>query len=109
MPAVRRGGRAAGPSSALPPPPGRAMTAARPWMPADIKRAVRQRCGYGCVRCGLPLYDYDHLEGYANLPRHVASELTLLCPNCHDQKTKGLLPNEAVRRANDDPLNRRTG
>ncbi len=37
----------------------------RPKIPLPIQREVRQRCGFGCVICGLPLYDYDHIIGWA--------------------------------------------
>ena len=36
-------------------------------MPLPIQREVRQRCGFGCVVCGLPLYEYDHLLGWTNV------------------------------------------
>lgn len=74
-------------------------------IPDAIKREVRQRCGFGCVICGLPIYEYEHMEGWANVLRHVAAEITLLCPNHHAQKTKGLIPVEKVRAANNKPYN----
>jgi hypothetical protein len=74
-----------------------------------IKRSVRQRCGFGCVICGVPIYEYDHIPGYANVKRHKANELTLLCPNHHALKTKGLLSNEDVIDANAKPFNLVTG
>lgn len=55
--------------------------------------------------CGLPLYEYDHLLGWAAVQRHVAEEITLLCDKHHREKTLGLLSNEAVRAANANPLN----
>jgi hypothetical protein len=71
-----------------------------------MKRVVRQRCGFGCVICGLPIYQYEHMEGYANVRRHVAEEITLLCSRHHEDRTKGLLPIEAVRKADLSPFNR---
>lgn len=81
----------------------------RPPLSEPLKREVRQRCGFGCVICGLPIYEYDHLLGWANVRRHEASEITLLCPNHHEEKTAGLLPNEKVLEANQDPFNLRSG
>jgi hypothetical protein len=72
-------------------------------------RAVRQRCGYGCVICGIPLYEYDHLLGWANVQRHEVDEITLLCDRHHREKTNGLLPNEVVEEANKEPFNLRNG
>jgi trigger factor len=78
-------------------------------IPLPIQREVRQRCGFGCVICGLPLYEYEHLLGWANVKRHAADEITLLCDKHHREKTAGLLPIDAVREANDSPYNRREG
>jgi hypothetical protein len=78
-------------------------------IPLPIKRAIRQRCGFGCVICGLPLYEYEHMLGWANVHRHVAEEITLLCDQHHSEKTKGLLPIETMTRANANPFNLREG
>jgi hypothetical protein len=78
-------------------------------IPYPIKQAVRQRCGFGCVICGLPLYEYEHMLGWANVQRHVADEITLLCDMHHTEKTKGLLPIEKVVEANTNPFNLRKG
>lgn len=85
------------------------MSTSRPAIPTAIKRAVRRRCGFGCVICGLPLYEYEHMEGWALVRRHVAEEITLLCDRHHAERTKGLLPLEAVREADRQPFNRRRG
>src|SRR5688572_25130200 len=85
------------------------MAEERPPIPAKIKRKVRQRCGFGCVVCGNPFCDYDHMEEWAILQRHRASEITLLCKQHHGEKTNGLLPLEQVLEANRDPHNRRKG
>ncbi|HEV7494674.1 hypothetical protein [Baekduia sp.] len=78
-------------------------------IPLPIQREVRQRCGFGCVICGLPLYEYEHLLGWANVHRHVAEEITLLCDQHHRERTGGLLPIETVQNANNDPCNLREG
>ena len=49
-------------------------------IPAEIKRQVRQRCGFGCIICGLPIYEYEHMEEWAKVKRHRTEEITLLCP-----------------------------
>ena len=78
-------------------------------IPRPVQREVRRRCGFGCVMCGMPLYEYEHLLGWANVQRHVADEITLLCDQHHREKTAGLLPLEAVREANANPFNLRAG
>lgn len=81
----------------------------RPPIPSKIKRKVRQRCGFGCVICGLPIYEYDHKPGFAKVKRHRADELTLLCPNHHTEKTKGLISDARVEEADRYPFNLRQG
>jgi hypothetical protein len=78
-------------------------------IPLPIQRQIRQRCGFGCVICGMPLYEYEHLPGWANVKRHVAEEITLLCDQHHREKTNGLLPLQTVVAANKDPHNLREG
>ncbi len=85
------------------------MAGRRPPIKSGVLRAVRQRCGFGCVVCGLPLYEYDHLLGWANTKRHVAGEITLLCDKHHSEKGKGLLPLSEVFKANENPFNLREG
>ncbi|WP_198036130.1 hypothetical protein [Salegentibacter sp. T436] len=65
-------------------------------IPLPIQREVRQRCGFGCVICGLPLYEYEHMEEWAKVKRHDAEEITLLCDRHHREKTAGLLPKAVI-------------
>jgi hypothetical protein len=83
------------------------MGSDRPAIPANVKRTVRQRCGFGCVVCGNPIVEYDHLYGWAETGRHLAEELTLLCPRHHSEKTRGLLPAAEIEKANGRPANLR--
>lgn len=78
-------------------------------IPDPIKRAVRQRCGFGCVICGKPLYEYEHMLEFAVVKRHIAEEITLLCDQHHREKTVGLLPVQDVIDANGKPYNMRNG
>lgn len=71
-----------------------------------IKREVRQRCGFGCVICGLPVYHYDHINPWSNTQEHEASNITLLCAQHHDEKTRGRLPTRFVRQSNSHPYNK---
>jgi trigger factor len=53
----------------------------------------------------MPLYEYEHMEEWAVVQRHVADEITLLCDHHHREKTNKLLPKAMVREANADPYN----
>src|SRR4051794_8026602 len=77
----------------------------RPQIPRPDARQIRQRCGFGCVMCGLPLYEYDHLDGWANTYSHDPERVTLLCDKHHREKTGGLLPESLVEQANARPSN----
>ena len=73
-------------------------------IPKDVKRAVRQRCGFGCIICGASIYQYDHFEPeFSEALCHDPEGITLLCPTHHDEKTRGVLPIELVKRHNLDP------
>lgn len=61
-------------------------------IPEGIKRAVRQRCGYGCVLCGSAIYQYEHIEpDFYEAREHNPDGITLLCGSCHDKKTRKFL------------------
>lgn len=79
---------------------------ARPPIPESIKRQVRQRCGFGCVVCGCPIYEYEHMVEYSRTQTHEAENLTLLCDHHHRLKTAKLLPLDVVEEANRRPHNR---
>src|ERR1044071_10283987 len=85
------------------------MPESRPQIPEPIKREVRQRCGFGCVICGMPLYNYDHMTEWSEVHRHDAANLTLLCPNHHHEKTVGLRTLAQGQAANSKPFNRKHG
>lgn len=70
----------------------------------EIAREVRVRCGFGCVICGLGLYEYEHfMPEFKNARFHMADGITLLCPNHHDRKTRGMLPVEVIKKFNATP------
>lgn len=60
------------------------------YIPADVKREIRQRCGFGCVNCGSPFYDYEHWNPpFEDLDEDPSADgITLCCPNCHRKKGK---------------------
>ena len=79
-------------------------------IPAEVKRQVRQRCGFGCVVCGAAVFQYDHMvTGFADADVHDPTDITLLCGFHHQMKTAGMLSVETVRRANASPKCRETG
>jgi hypothetical protein len=81
----------------------------RPPIPSGMKRSIRQRCGFGCVVCGLPIYEYEHIDGWANTKQHEEDRIVLLCKRHHHEKTNGLLPGHLVEEFSESPLNLRSG
>lgn len=76
---------------------------ARP-IPEQVKREVRQACGFGCCICGKAFYHYDHYDPeFENAKTHEASGITLLCAEHHDRKTRGTLSKETVINAAKNP------
>lgn len=57
----------------------------------------------------MPVYHYDHIDDYAIVKEHTAANITLLCANHHDWKTRGLLSSEVVRNRDTDPYTRPRG
>ncbi|WP_301234327.1 hypothetical protein [Pandoraea cepalis] len=67
-------------------------------IPAHVKRAVRQACGFGCVICGNPFIQYHHSDvSYADAAIHDPKKITLLCGGCHDRVSRGTYSDEKVR------------
>jgi hypothetical protein len=74
------------------------------YIPEDVKREVRQRCGFGCVICGLGIYEYEHFDPvFTKAKTHNSDGITLLCPNHHASKTAGKLSVETVKLYNAKP------
>jgi hypothetical protein len=72
---------------------------------ASIQRQVRQRCGFGCVICGIPIYEYHHIEPYSKKQEHDPNNLTLLCDMHHKEATNGLLTKDQIIEGNAKPYN----
>jgi hypothetical protein len=53
----------------------------------------------------MPLFEYDHIEDFARVQEHEASNLALLCSMHHADKTAGRLSRERVRAARLVPFN----
>ena len=65
------------------------------------RRAVLVRDGHACTRCGrTDILEVHHLT-YARLGHELLSDLTTLCPDCHeaaDRARRATAPEERRRR-----------
>jgi hypothetical protein len=74
------------------------------YIPSDVRRTVRQRCGFGCVICGLSLYDYEHFSpDFKDATFHDPEGITLLCMQCNQKRNRKVLSVESVSKANIKP------
>lgn len=79
-------------------------------VPEGVKREVRQRCGYGCVICGLAYYDYEHFDpDFKDAKEHNPNGMTLLCMQCNQKRARGTLSRETVAKANASPFCKQSG
>jgi Zn ribbon nucleic-acid-binding protein len=79
-------------------------------IPANVKRKVRQRCGFGCVICGLGIIQYEHVDPeYKDAQQHDADKIALLCPQCHAKVTTKFWSKEKIKQALNDPACKKTG
>ncbi len=74
-------------------------------IPEPIKRAVRQKCGFGCIICGAPIFQYDHHPNFSQVQKHEVSGIFLLCPAHHVEKTSSRLPASILEAAVQNPIN----
>lgn len=80
------------------------------YVPRDVRREVRVRCGFGCVICGLAYYDYEHFDpDFKDAKEHNPEGMTLLCMQCNQKRARGTLSAATVARANDNPVCKQQG
>lgn len=76
-------------------------------IPAEVKREVRMRDGFGCIFCGVPIIDYEHVDPpYVDAKIHKADSITLLCPTCHRKVTGNQISKDLVKKAMANPAAR---
>lgn len=74
-------------------------------IPEDIKRQVRQECGFGCVICGIAIVVYEHIDPkFSDSKEHDPQKMALLCGACHDRATKGIWSKNKVLEARRNPM-----
>lgn len=74
-------------------------------IPAEVKRAVRQHCGFGCVICGSGIIQYEHVDpGFPEATEHNPDHIALPCPQCHAKVTTGFWSKQKVKEAMDQPI-----
>jgi hypothetical protein len=78
------------------------------YVPADVRRTLRQEAGFGCVKCGCVCCEYEHIDPeFADATEHDPAKMAFLCRRCHGEITAGRATKESVWRAKADPVCRR--
>lgn len=69
-------------------------------IPDPIKREVRQRCGFGCVLCGMAVCQYEHIDPpFSEAKTHDPTAIALLCGSHHDKVSRGLMSKQTIKNA----------
>ena len=77
---------------------------------SETKLAIRQRCGFGCIFCGLGIIEYHHfMPEFKDAIIHDPSGITLLCPCCHTKAGARIISRDQVIEANNNPWCLRNG
>lgn len=77
---------------------------------SQVKREVRQRCGFGCVNCGNAVYQYEHLEPiFAEAREHNPDHIVLLCGGCHDRVSRKILSKDTIKLRSQNPICKQNG
>lgn len=80
------------------------------YIPAPVRREVRQRCGFGCVVCGCAFIEYHHFNPpFPEAKEHRPEGITLLCSTCHAKVDKGIFDLDFVVKSDKNPRCRQTG
>ncbi len=75
-----------------------------------MKRQIRQECGFGCVKCGLAIAQYEHIDPpFAEAKDHDPQKMALLCGSCHDRVTRKIWSKDLVLSARQSPITFRQG
>jgi len=73
-------------------------------IPEDIKREIRQACGFGCVCCGLAIGVYEHIDPeFHEAKEHDPEKMAYLCQGCHDRVTRKFWSKEKIKQAKQNP------
>ncbi|HEV3166516.1 MAG TPA: HNH endonuclease signature motif containing protein [Isosphaeraceae bacterium] len=81
----------------------------RPPIPPDIAHQLRREAGFGCCKCGRPIYVYHHIVEWKDEHHYRAEDMMILCPYCHEEATQGAMKETEQRQLKADPRNIRKG
>lgn len=79
-------------------------------IPEPVKRIIRKRCGFGCIKCGRLFCEYHHFDPeFKEAKEHHPEGITLLCPNHHSDCTASRINNVSIKKHDKNPYSMRQG
>ena len=81
----------------------------RPPTPPDVALQLRKEAGFGCCKCGRPIYQYHHIVPWDTDQHFRCEDMMILCPLHHDEATKGAMRPAEQRKHKANPHNIREG
>ncbi|CAM3902085.1 HNH endonuclease [Shewanella aquimarina] len=79
-------------------------------IPPAVRAQIRKEAGYGCVFCGNPFVDYEHIDPeFKDAKIHDPDKMTLLCSGCHDNVTQRRWSKKRVWAAKAEPFAKKEG
>lgn len=81
----------------------------RPPVPEDVAQQLRKEAFFGCCRCGKPIIQYHHIVPYEPEHHFRVEDMMVLCVECHDMATKGVLTEAKQRHFKANPHNKKHG
>lgn len=80
------------------------------YIPSQIKKQIRQECGFGCVCCGGAIVTYEHIDPeFKDATEHDPKRMALLCGACHDKVTRGIWSKDKIKSARSNPITFKRG
>ena len=68
------------------------------YIPAEVARNVRQRCGFGCIFCRCAFVQYDHFAPeFKDAEQHDPDGIVALCGTHHTARGNGQISAQQIR------------
>lgn len=77
------------------------------YIPAAVRRQLRQEAFFGCAKCGSPILEYHHIVEFAEQAHHNPDHMIAVCPTCH--RSLGKMRRERCYALKANPRNKREG
>ncbi|WP_107816745.1 HNH endonuclease [Celeribacter persicus] len=58
------------------------------YIPAGVRRQLRQEAGFGCCVCGAPFVEYHHIIPWSEKQHNDPEHMIALCPSHHTEVAK---------------------